>query len=322
MSFLRPPKVGLALGGGAARGLAHIGVVRGLRQGGIPIDVVTGTSMGAVVGGAYAATGDIDAVDLAVRRVLGSEQFRRTRLSFLADAKKKRGGLLYSVGKFVRQGIVYGVSTMRASFLPAEEFVESMESVLPDACIEDLPLPFGAIALDLEAGQEVVLHRGSLRDAVHASSAIPGILPPRRVNGRLLVDGGWIDKVPVLPAFRLGADVVIAVDISAGLDNGGGFHRGVDVILRANAIKDIVLVGLQRRLADVLIEPAVKEIHWADFEAADRCITEGERAAAAEVPRIRAFLRRRRWRSWLRPSLGKRLAGLQLAMGDPRFAVE
>ena len=322
MSFPRRLKVGLALGGGAARGLAHIGVLRGLLRAGVPIDVLTGTSMGSLIGGAYAATGDAEAVEASVRRVLGSEQFRKTRISFLADAKKKRGGLLYSVGRLVRDGIVYGVSTMRASFLPAEEFVESMESILPDRRIEELPLPFGAVALDLQAGQEVVLSRGSLREAVHASSAIPGILPPRRLNGRLLVDGGWVDKVPVLPAFHLGADVVIAVDISADLETLGAFDRGVDVMLRANAIKDAVLVGLQRRLADILIEPAVKGVHWADFESADQCIAEGERAAAAAAPAILGYLRRQRWRALLRPSLGKRLAGLQLASGDLRFAAE
>jgi NTE family protein len=320
--FPRALKVGLALGGGAARGLAHIGVLRALLREGIPIDVVTGTSMGALIGGAYAATGDIAVVERDVRAVLGSEQFRRTRLSFLADAKKHRGGLLYSVSRFVRQGLVYGVSTMRESFLPAEEFAASMQSILPEAAIEDLLLPFGAVALDLDAAQEVVLSRGSLREAVQASAAIPGILPPHRLNGRLLVDGGWVDKVPVLPAFRLGADVVIAVDISADLDGAGAYDHGLDVMLRANAIKDIVLVGLQRRLADVLIEPAVKDIHWADFESADRCIDEGERAAVAAAPRIREYLRRQRWRALLRLPRLKRLAGLHFASGDARFAVE
>ena len=98
---------------------------------------------------------------------------------------------------------------MRSSFLSAEEFAGSMAAILPEVDIEHLPLRFGAVTLDLDSAEEVVVVRGDLRMAARASSAIPGILPPVRFNGRLLIDGGWVDKIPVLPAFKLGADVVI-----------------------------------------------------------------------------------------------------------------
>ena len=106
-------KVGIALGGGAARGLAHIGVLRAFIREGIPIDIVVGTSMGAIIGGAYAATGDIAEVERRVRTVLKSDEFQKTRLSFLRETKVQRGGLLYSVANLVKRGVVYGVSTMR-----------------------------------------------------------------------------------------------------------------------------------------------------------------------------------------------------------------
>lgn len=315
-------KVGVALGGGAARGLAHVGVLRALLREGIPIDVVTGTSMGAIVGGAYAATGDIAWVEEGVRKVLSSEQFKRNRLSFLRETKSERGGLLFSVTNLVRRGIVYGASTMRQSFLSAEEFAHSMEAILPDVNIEDMPVCFAAVALDLRAGEEVILRRGRLRHAAGASSAIPGILPPVRHDGRVLVDGGWVDKVPILPAFRLGADVVLGVDISADLEDTRDYTRGIDVFIRANSIKDSFLVAFQRSLADVVIEPAVRKVHWADFSAVDHCIASGDEAAVRALPQIREALRSEKWRSVVRPLFGRRLAERYLESEDLRVRVE
>ncbi|MDX1387639.1 MAG: patatin-like phospholipase family protein, partial [Acidobacteriota bacterium] len=150
-------KVGVALGGGAARGLAHIGVLRALLREGIPVDVLAGTSMGSVIGGAYAAIGDIAVVENRVREFVQSDAFKKNRISFLKETKQERGGLLYSVANLIRRGIVYGVSTVRSSFMSAEEFAKSMAAVLPDIEMSELKIPFAAVALDLEAAEEVVL---------------------------------------------------------------------------------------------------------------------------------------------------------------------
>lgn len=321
---MRPPwrvKVGVALGGGAARGLAHIGVLRGLINEGVPVDVVVGTSMGAIIGGAYAAMGSVEEVERRMRGLLASDDFRRLRLSFLRETRERRG-VLDSVTTFVRRGLLYGISTLRPSFLSAEQFAANLTRLLPDDHIERLPIPFAAIALDLQAGEEVVLHRGPLRQAVSASSAIPGVLPPVRLGNRVLVDGGWVDKVPVLPAYRLGADLVIAVDISADLEDTRGYNRGIDVIIRANAVKDTILANFIRRLADLVLEPSVRTVHWADFGAIDQCIAAGEEAAVRAAPAIRELLRQERWRGVLRPSVGRRLTELYLATGELHMAFE
>jgi NTE family protein len=308
----RKLRIGLALGGGAARGLAHLGVLRVLEREQIPIDVLVGTSMGAIIGGAWAAGRDVEALEAKVRTILTSEAFRRNRLNFLRESQRTRGGLLFSMANLMRKGIFYGVSTLRPSFLSAEEFAGSMEAILPDTAIEGLPVRFGAVALDIEAGHEVVMTSGSLRQAARASSAIPGILPPVRIEGRTLIDGGWVDKVPVLPAFKLGADVVIAVDITPGLDPRQAYTRGVDIMVRANAIKDSTLVGHLRRLADIVITPDINGIHWADFGAWRRCLDAGQAATEQALPRIQELLRRERFLSILRPAAGKRLAQLYL----------
>jgi len=315
-------KVGVALGGGAARGLAHVGVLRALERAEIPIDIVVGTSIGSILGGAYSAIGDCAALESKVRSVLTSDGFRKNRLGFLRETRRERGGVFFSVANLVRRGIFFGVSNLRASFLSAEEFASSMAAVLPDVSIEDLPIVFGAVALDIRSAEEVVLRTGSLRRAAAASAAIPGILPPVRMNGRTLIDGGWVDKIPVLPAFHLGADVVIAVDITAELSAARDFRRGVDIMVRANSIKDSVLVGHSLRMADVVIEPDVGDVHWADFSAFERCMKAGDEAATQVVPRIRELLRHERLFSIVRPGPGRKLAELNVQSGGHGFRVE
>jgi NTE family protein len=314
--------VGLALGGGAARGLAHVGVLRALQRGGIPIDIVVGTSMGAILGGAYAALADAEMVEARVREVLNSESFRKNRLQFLKETRAQRGGLFFSMANLVRRGIFFGVSNLRPSFLSAEAFASSMEAMIPDGEIEELPIIYGAVALDIESAEEVLLRSGSVRRAAAASSAIPGILPPVPMNGRRLIDGGWVDKIPVLPAFHLGADVVIAVDITADLQDAREYRRGVDIMVRANSIKDATLVQFSRHIADVVIEPDVGDVHWADFSDYERCIEAGDQATMRAIPRIREILRQERFLSIVRRSAGRRLAEMHLNASDHHLAVE
>jgi NTE family protein len=216
------------------------------------------------------------------------------------------------MARFIRKGVFIGVSSMRPSFISAQEVTRSLAAIIPDIEVEDLSRPFSAVAVDINSAEEVLIRRGKLRRAAAASSAIPGIMPPVSIAGRVLIDGGWIDKLPVLPAFRLGADVVIAVDISTEKERSESYDRGLDIYVRANAIRDAVLVEASRRLADVVIEPAVKEIHWADFTDFERCIEAGDEAATRLIPGIKRMLRRERWLSLIRPPRGKRLTRVQL----------
>jgi NTE family protein len=278
--------------------------------------------MGAIIGGAFAATRDASAVETRVHEVLGSEAFGKSRLKFLKETKEQKGGLFFSVANLVRRGIFFGLSNLRESFISAEEIAHSLEAIIPDVQIEELDRPFGAVALDLQSADEVLLRSGSLRAAALASSAIPGVLPPSRWNERLLIDGGWVDKIPVLPAFLLGADVVIAVDISADLQEARDYRRGADIMVRANSIKDAVLVGQSRRMADMVLEPRVRHVHWADFSAYRRCIEAGDEAVTEALPRIRELLGRERWLSIIRPGRGYRFARMRLRAGDGLIHVE
>ena len=301
-------KIGLALGGGAARGLAHIGVLRVLVQNNIPIHLVVGTSIGALVGGLFAMSGDVQQVEERLISFLDSPTFRANRFDFLRELRSDQTGWIGNLGRLLRRGIFLGYSFSRSSFISAQQFERNISQLLDDVNIEDARIPFAAVSCDLRRGEEIVISSGPLRRAVSASSAIPGVLPPVEWDGMLLVDGGWTSKVPVLPAFKLGADAVIAVDISAEVRDTRKLTRGYDIFVRASAISDSILKRMQCRMSDVLIRPEVGSVHWADFGRARECIAGGVAAAEEKLEEIRALLRHERLKQGLLPGRGRRIA--------------
>lgn len=298
--------LGLALGGGAARGLAHIGVIRALERAEIRPDLIAGTSIGSLVGSVYGILADAAKTEHRFRRFVVSREFRRTEFDFLKDSRRDEPSLLYSVSNLIKRGIFYSFSMARSSFISEANFAHNIYALVEDLGIGATAIPFFPVAADLETGEEVVLTSGSLRRGVLASSAIPGLLPPIRINGRVLIDGGWVSKVPVFAAFRQGADMVIGVDISPELEDTRDLKKGFDVLVRANAIKAEALKNFQCRLCDVLIRPKVGQVHWADFSGAIRLIEEGDRAATLKIPEIREKIERARWKTRLGYSRGKR----------------
>ncbi len=301
-------KLALALGGGAARGLAHIGVIRALERAGIKPDLVTGTSIGALVGSVYATLDDIAATEEKFRKFVIGPEFRRAEFDFLKDSHRDRPSLLISVRDLIKRGIFYSYSMTRASFISETNFVHNIYSLVDEVDIGATRRPFFPVAADLETGEEVVLTSGSLRKGVCASTAIPGLLPPVRLNGRILIDGGWVSKVPVLAAFKQGADMVVGVDISSDLEDTRGIRKGFDILVRANAIKAEALKNLQCKLLDVVIRPRVGHVHWADFTGGVTLIDEGDRAATLKVPEIQERIERARFRSRFGYSRGRRSA--------------
>jgi NTE family protein len=301
-------RIAVAMGGGAARGLAHIGVLKALQNEGIPIDILVGTSIGSLVGGAFAVLKDARKVEERFRRFVHSREFRRTEFEFLKDSRQDTPSLTYSLTNLVRRGIFYSLSMARPSFISEENFVHNIHSLVEDVTFESLNFPFGAVAVDIENGEAVLLTSGSLRKGICASSAIPGLMPPVQSNGRTFIDGGWVSKVPVIEAFKMGADMVIASDISVDLEDTRNLKRGLDVLIRADAIKAEALRAFHCRLADVVIRPKVSHVHWADFVGGVSLIEEGERATVARIPDVHALMERSRWRTKLGFSRGKRLA--------------
>lgn len=301
-------RIGLALGGGAARGLAHIGVLKVLEEQGISIDMIAGTSMGALVGGVYATTRSAAVTEKRFLEFIFSDQFKRARFDFLRESRKASPQLLNSVMSLIKRGIFYTVSMAKSSFVSAEHFEHNINSLLDDVRIEQTAIPFAAVAADINRGEQVVLKSGSLRRAVSASSAVPGLLPPVDLDGRTLIDGGWVAKVPVVPALLMGADLVIGVDVSREIEEQVNLRTGLNIMVRANSISMDALKSLQCRLADVIVVPDVSRIHWADFSAVRECVMRGEEAARAGLDEIRRQHKTARWASFLGISRARRLA--------------
>jgi NTE family protein len=252
------PKIALVLGGGAARGFAHVGVIRALEQEKIPIDMIVGTSVGSLIGAIYASN-------------VNSFELEWTAFSLEKD-------------QIFDYGIFSAFTSM--GFAKGDKLEEFVKSKVPVANIEDLKLPFAAIATDLNRGTRVVLDHGSVAKAVHASSAIPGVFSPVDHQGKLLVDGGVIENVPSSVAWERGADIVIAVDISQNVINFNVTNL-IDVMLQAVTIMSSENVKYMRKNADVLITPAVGDVGMLDFTQKKRCMQAGIEAAQKAMPDIK-----------------------------------
>jgi NTE family protein len=289
------PKVALALGGGAARGLAHIGVLEAFEKYGLPIDMIAGTSMGAIIGAIYALEPSVTALKERFHKYLQSEAFTETRFNHLIDQEDADAGMFDRLLQLAWKGLFYTLVVTRRSYYGRSASEQNFAFMIDDLNFEDTRLPFCTTALDLISGEEIVFSRGSLRRAVSASCAIPGLLPPVQENGYLLIDGGWTDAVPVMPAFRLGADVVIAVDAASTLEPCGELDSALEIIGRADTIARWALSRERCRKADLVLCPQNSGTHWADFSQFEEAVTVGRQAVEEQLPAIERLTRHNHW---------------------------
>jgi NTE family protein len=288
------PTLTLALGGGAARGLAHLGVLRVLEEERVPIARIVGTSMGAVIGAMYAADPSIERVVRRAARFLNSPEFRATRIHQLRRPDDRPGeGLWEGVAAKIVRGLLYGASMARRSLITDEEVARFFGMLVDEGDVAATRVPFAAVAADLRTGEAVVLSSGSLHRALAASAAIPGVFPPVAMDGRELADGGVVSMVPAQEARRLGGGVVLAVNIAAQMAEEPSLDRGYEILFRATEATKNALVRQQLRAADVVVTPDVGRVHWADFSSWQTCLDLGERAMAEAMPRLREALRPR-----------------------------
>lgn len=293
-------KCALALSGGSARGLAHLGVIEEVERRNLKFDLIVGTSMGAVIGGLYASLGNLAGIVESLKNLFESRLFLKASSIAREEGTPFAGPEGY-FNRFIwlfRQGVFY-TRTMLQMDLVGEALSEELVSMLiPDVAIEELPVRFAATAMDLQTGEEVVLTRGSLRRAIAASMAIPGIFPPVKVGGRVLVDGGWADNVPVAPAVALGAHFVLAVDVTLEIPHmTAGPGSAMETLFRCNEITRILLTRHRKQAADVMIIPDLGDMLWADFGSMDQCMAAGRKAFQENVPTIERQMRIRRLRT-------------------------
>ncbi len=250
------PKIALVLSGGASRGFAHVGVIKVLEAQDIPIDLIVGTSAGSLTGALYAYYADAAKLEKAARTMTEDDVF-----------------------DFSLPNILVGV-------VKGESIVAFIRNRIPVKNIEELKIPFAAVATDLVTGEKVVFKCGPISTAVRASISIPGIFKPVIIGGKILVDGGVVDNVPVDVARNLGADIVIAVDVSSPSRN-DDIKNVIDVIMQTFNIMGNEISKYQIKDADVIIRPNVSSVGMIDFNKKTYLILEGERAARAALPKIR-----------------------------------
>jgi NTE family protein len=297
----RSPRLGVALGGGGARGGIHIGVLKVLEEERIPIHCLVGTSIGAVIGALYAATLNANEVERRILEYLESDTFHKTRFDLLAQiSSSSSASLLERVSAFLKRELILTLALSRPCLIPRDQFRENLAFLVDDIRIEETLIPFAAVATDLETGEGVVIREGSLIDALYASCSYPGVVEATRLNGRLLVDGGAIEIVPVKATRALGAEVVVAVDTERHLETRLDVLSALEVIWRVDAIVIAELARCKRADADIIIHPGTGETEWYDLRKAAGFICLGEEATRQEIPAIVAALEPRPWFRMLR----------------------
>jgi NTE family protein len=248
----------LALGGGFARGIAHIGVLKVLEEEGIAVRMVAGTSVGALIGASYCSGVTIDELHAMAHNVRFTT-FARWTLS-------------------------------RCGFASNDRMISFLTRFLKVKTFEDLRIPLGVTATDFNTGEGVVFHSGSIIDPVRASCAYPGMFLPVQIRGRYLVDGMLSHPVPTVPVREMGADRVLAVHLKGTWGNGGAPRHLFDVIGQSFAIAQDAMSRLWRETADLVIEPDVAGFAYDDFKRADELIRVGELAMRQALPVVRKWL--------------------------------
>jgi len=255
------PVVGIALSGGAARGMAHVGVLRALAENNVPIDCVAGTSAGSLVGGAWASGLPLDQIE--------------------------------DFGRSMRWRDVGRVTVSRLGVQSNERLEQYLRERLPITRFEDLPIPFAAVATELKSGAAVVMRdQGDIPFAIRASCAIPGwYVPVTDEQGRQLVDGGLVAIIPTSIARSLGADIVIAVDVNAeGAKFLGSTSSVIGVVLQSMLVVQRTASNYQLSLSDYVIRPKVGHIRWDEMGRAEELMTAGYAAGLEAAPEILALI--------------------------------
>ena len=285
-------KIAIALGGGGARGCAHIGVLKVLERENIPIHIITGTSIGAIVGSIYALTLDISLVENRFQEFLESEEYKKSGLD-LFKRKQPAENFFGQVATNIKQRVVVNLAQSKTSLVRGERMQRAIKFLIPDSRIEETQIPFYTVASNIQTGEQVVFDEGDMRTIVGASASIPGFLPPCKVNGYMLVDGSVVCPIPIELARNLGADIVIALDVGQQLNDNPKLDNVIDVIFQTNHMtaRHYNLKMLEK--ADVVIRPDVGRVHWSEFNLLNYMVEEGEKAAEEMIPEIKRSIKAR-----------------------------
>ncbi len=291
----------LVLGGGGARGLAHVGVLKAIEKIDLVPSLIVGTSMGSVVGAMYSQLRSAEAVETRLRKFLEGDFFKRIGLDQFSETDTGSTRSVWDrFAAHLRQRYFFSKSALGSGTFAQTTLFQSMRMLLEDEDIRDTAIRFAAVASDLATGEEFIFTSGSIITAVVASSAIPGIIAPVEVGSHLLTDGKVTSTIPVPAARSLSNDPVIAVDVRRSLGGFENHRRGFEIVIRASDVTNSKLNDMHVRQADVILKPDVADIDWNEFGCIDRCILAGERAVEENLQSLTQKLVKRRFRFFSR----------------------
>ena len=278
------PKIGLVLSGGGARGFAHIGVLKVLEENNVPIDYIVGTSMGSIIGGLYAIGLTPEEIEIGVRGIEWKKVFSDFAYREYKTFRRKQDD--FDFFNIHRIGITDDGLQLSPGLIEGQQIELALDRLAhPGFHIDDydkLRIPFRAVATNIENGEAFVIKEGNIARAMRASMSIPGALPPILIDDTLLVDGGIADNIPIEVARKMGADIIIAVDVSAPLDSKDDIKSSIDITAQLTTIMTRRIADQQIKTLkdnDILIIPGEPEISSSDFIRHPELIKEGERAA-------------------------------------------
>ncbi|MCE2613413.1 patatin-like phospholipase family protein [Flavobacteriaceae bacterium D16] len=287
-----PPKVGVVLSGGGAKGLAHIGALKVIEEAGVKIDYIGGTSMGAIVGALYASGYSAKELDSLFRNTdlvnLIQDNYPRGAKSFYEKEDSERYALTLPFNDF-KITFPKGFSGGQNIY---NELVGLLYHVRNVRDFERLPIPFFCIATDIETGGEVVLESGYLPEAIAASGSLPSLFEPIEVNGRLLIDGGVLNNYPVEELKARGVDIIIGVDVQHGLRDREELLSAAEILLQINNFRTVGAMKDKAGLTDIYIKPDIDQYSVIDFEYKEAIIKEGEDAARLNLHALEGLAER------------------------------
>ena len=289
-SQYKRPKIGLVLSGGGAKGFAHIGVLKVLEEAGIQIDYIGGTSMGAVIGGLYASGYTATQIDSIFQKTnfdeLINDYIPRASKNFYEKRNDELYAFVLPFNKF-RVGIPEALSKGMYNFNLLTRLTRNVKDVKD---FNQLPIPFLCIATDIESGEQVLLNKGNLAQAMLASSAFPSLFSPVEIDGKLLIDGGVVNNYPVDEVLKLGADIIIGVDVQDGLKDRTLLRDATKILVQISNLNMIDRMRENVKKTTFYIKPDIKEYGVISFDKGREIITKGEEATFAIYEKLKKLV--------------------------------
>lgn len=297
---MRKLKIGLALGGGGARGLAHIGVLKVLERESIIPDFIAGTSMGALIGAMYCCGMSTGEIEKKLADFMNTDIYKNLKFESMSQEKSKN--FFKNLFTKVRQKAIFYLSDIKMAFLEKSAIDSMIAYFLPDIDFRDLKIPFACVAVDISQNREIVMKEGPIWEAVASSISIPGVMPPVKFEGHILVDGGAVQMVPVKVVRNAGCDFSIGIDVSANLPeiSEKELKSAFDITYHTSTITLSVLRQIQIKDANFLMAPQVKDIKWFELKKFRECILAGENEAIVKIPELKRKIKHKKFQTFLK----------------------